>query len=209
MSGYHVPFGYGEAELIEKRSRFIGRVWPVDNEDEALQYIKKMREKHWDAAHNVYCYIIRDGGIMRFSDDGEPQGTSGMPVLDLFRSEELFNFCCVITRYFGGVLLGKGGLVRAYTQSAALALNAAGISVIRLWRRLVITCDYSKFERVMSILHSCGGIVESTDYGTAVTLTTFIDDEEAEAFSAQLIDLTAGTVVPLAAGEKYMPIKIR
>ena len=118
---YLTPAAFGEAEFTEKRSRFIGRVWPVETEAEALEHLKRMREQHWDATHNVYAYVLREGGIMRYSDDGEPQGTSGMPVLNVFRSREIVNVCCVVTRYFGGILLGTGGLVRAYSRSAKLA----------------------------------------------------------------------------------------
>ncbi len=208
MSGYRVPSGYGEAELIEKRSRFIGHVWPVESEEEAVYNIKKMREKHWDAAHNVYAYILREGGIMRYSDDGEPQGSSGMPALNVFRASEIFNVCCVITRYFGGVLLGTGGLARAYSQSASLALGAAGISIMRLWRRFIITCDYSKYERIKGVLQSFGGIADNTDYGIDVTLTAIVDDEDSDDFIAQIVDSTAGAVVPVAAGAEHRPIEI-
>ena len=110
---YLTPAAYGEAELIEKRSRFIGRVWPVESEAEALEHLKEIRARHWDATHNVYAYILREGGTMRYSDDGEPQGTSGMPTLTVFRAKEIQNVLCVVTRYFGGILLGTGGLVRA------------------------------------------------------------------------------------------------
>ena len=130
MTTYLVPAGFGEAEYIEKRSRFIGRVWPVADEAQALEHLREIREQHWDAKHNVYAYIIREGGIMRYSDDGEPGGTSGMPTLNVFRSEEIQNVCCVITRYFGGVLLGSGGLVRAYSNTAKMALDAAGIQKV-------------------------------------------------------------------------------
>ena len=112
MEEYFVPAGDGTAEFVEKRSRFIGRIWNTETEEEALACIRAMREQHWDARHNVYAYLIR-GGAMRYSDDGEPQGTAGMPVLEVLRGAELYNVCCVVTRYFGGILLGAGGLVRA------------------------------------------------------------------------------------------------
>ena len=119
MKSYLIPGGYGEVEFIEKRSRFIGRVWPVDSETEAIAHIKETREKHWDATHNVYAYIMLEGGIMRYSDDGEPGGTSGMPTLNVFRSNDIKNVCCVVTRYFGGILLGAGGLVLENTDFGA------------------------------------------------------------------------------------------
>ena len=154
MESFLVPAGCGEAELVEKRSRFIGRVWPVENEAEAVARIKEMREKHWDATHNVYAYIIRENGIMRYSDDGEPGGTSGMPTLNVFRAEKINNVCCVITRYFGGILLGAGGLVRAYSAAAKLALDAAGVSRMDMWDELLISCSYAQYERVRRLLES-------------------------------------------------------
>ena len=209
MNGYKVPSGYGEIELIEKRSRFIARVWLVETEDEAIARIKEMRDKHWDATHNVYAYILREGGTMRYSDDGEPQGTSGMPTLGVFRSAEVFNVCCVVTRYFGGVLLGTGGLVRAYSQAASKALEAAGISMMRLWRRMSISCDYSRFERVRSEIEAADGVIESTDYGADVCMSVLIDDETADAFTERMIDVTAGLVCPTASGAEYRAVRIK
>ena len=132
MEEYLVPSGEGIDEHTEKRSRFIGHIWRTDTEEEALAAIKATRESMWDARHHGYAYIIR-GGAMRYSDDGEPQGTGGMPVLDVLRRQELQNVCCVVTRYFGGILLGTGGLVRAYSKAAAMAVDAAGVSIMRLW----------------------------------------------------------------------------
>ena len=125
---YLTPAGFGEAELVEKRSRFIARVWPVPSEAEALACIADMRRQHRDATHNVFAYIIK-GGPTRCSDDGEPQGTSGQPTLNVFQSETIENVCCVVTRHYGGTPLGAGGLVRAYSRAAKLALDKAGITV--------------------------------------------------------------------------------
>ena len=132
MDEYLIPTKDSEAEFVEKRSRFIGRIWHTETEDEALACIKKMREQHWDATHNVYAYIIKDGPT-RFSDDGEPGGTAGMPTLQVLQREGLYNVCCVVTRYFGGILLGAGGLVRAYAKGAKIAVDAAGKSMKRVW----------------------------------------------------------------------------
>ena len=130
MDEYLIPTQFGEAEFVEKKSRFIGRVWPVDTEEEALAKIQEMKKKHYDATHNCWAYIIRDGAA-RFSDDGEPGGTAGMPMLQVLQRECLFNVVCVVTRYFGGILLGAGGLVRAYTKGAKIAVDAAGKSMKR------------------------------------------------------------------------------
>ena len=119
---YFVPFAdYGEDKFEEKRSKFTGRLWHVETAEEAVAKIKEMRETYWDATHNCYAYILREGNVMRYSDDGEPQGTAGMPILEVLRHENLTDCVCVVTRYFGGILLGTGGLVRAYTQGAQVA----------------------------------------------------------------------------------------
>ena len=115
MSEYFVPAGSGEAEFVEKRSSFLGHVRFVETEDAARDFINEMKKKHYDARHNCWCYIIR-GGAVRYSDDGEPQGTAGLPMLEVFKREGVENVVCVVTRYFGGVLLGTGGLLRAYTK---------------------------------------------------------------------------------------------
>ncbi len=209
MSGYLVPTKFGEAEFIEKRSRFIGRVWPVENEEEAVARIKEMREKHWDATHNVYAYIIREGGAMRYSDDGEPGGTSGMPTLNVFRAGEIYNVCCVVTRYFGGILLGTGGLVRAYSQAAKLALEAAGISRMDLWESTAAACPYSLYERVRRELEAAGAVIENIDYGADVTIEAFLTSGTSEKLNLRLADISAGNVELLVLGEEYRAVEVR
>jgi len=206
---YFVPAGYGEAEFVEKRSRFIGRVWRTDSEEEALARIEEIREKHWDATHNVYAYIIRDGGIMRYSDDGEPQGTSGMPVLGVFRSAGVFNVCCVVTRYFGGILLGAGGLVRAYSHTASLALESAGIAVMRRWREVKVNCPYSLFERVRNEVSAFGGAISDIDYGAEVTISALLPASRVEDFSARLVDMSAGTLAPELGEERFRAVSVK
>ncbi|MFR2157293.1 MAG: IMPACT family protein [Evtepia gabavorous] len=141
MAEYYVPARDSETEFTEKRSRFIGHVWRVEQEEEAREKIAQMKAKHYDARHNCWCYLIREGGIIRYSDDGEPQGTAGQPMLEVFRRAGVENVCCVVTRYFGGILLGTGGLLRAYTRSAKDALDAAGIAQVRQWAQTV-ECPY-------------------------------------------------------------------
>ena len=188
-----VPCQYGEAEFVEKRSRFIGRVWRCDVEDEALAHIREMREQHWDATHNVYAYIIAASGAMRYSDDGEPQGTSGMPTLDVFRKAGVTNVCCVVTRYFGGILLGAGGLVRAYSHTAALALAAAGRAELRPMTRVAFDCPYSLYERLRREAEQFGGI-EDVDYGASVTVTALVPQESVEALRARLTERTSASI---------------
>ena len=208
MTEYLIPSGYGEAELVEKRSRFIGRVWVTETEEEAVARIKEMRDKHWDATHNVYAYIIRDSGIMRYSDDGEPQGTSGMPTLNVFRGEGIQNVCCVVTRYFGGILLGTGGLVRAYSAAAKAALEAAGVSVVRLWKEIVLACKYSQYEPVMKELSAFDGIASDIDYGVDIMISALLPEEKADAFIARVFDITQGTVVSEIVGEEFRAVRL-
>ena len=193
MKEYHIPTGHGEAELIEKRSRFIGRVWPVHSEEEAQSLLETVRKQHHDANHNVYAYILRDTGLMRYSDAGEPQGTAGQPVLGVFIKGEITNVLCVVTRYFGGTLLGAGGLVRAYGQTAKLALDAAGISVVRQWRRVRLGCAYAQYERLQKIAVDRGAVIERTDFAEQVALMLLVPAPESEAFCAHMLDVSAGT----------------
>ena len=194
MTEYLIPTGPSETEFVEKRSRFISHVWPVESEEEARAYIEQMKKKYHDARHNCWCYRLKEGGVERYSDDGEPQGTAGQPMLGVFQKEGVVNICCVVTRYFGGVLLGAGGLVRAYTQSAKDALDAAGISVVRRWVETLVPCPYSLLERLKSETAAWGGVIPETEYGADVTLTVLLPEEKAEAYLAHILDMTAGTV---------------
>ena len=132
MTEFFIPAGPGESEFVEKRSSFLGHVRCVETEEEAKEFIAQVKKEHYDARHNCWCYGIKDGPV-RYSDDGEPQGTAGVPMLEVFQKQGITNFVCVVTRYFGGVLLGAGGLLRAYTKSARDALEAAGIAGVRRW----------------------------------------------------------------------------
>lgn len=202
MQEYLVPTGDSETEFIERRSRFIGRIWLTETEEEAVAHIKKMREQHWDATHNVYAYIIRDGAT-RYSDDGEPQGTAGMPVLEVLRRENLFNVCCVVTRYFGGILLGAGGLVRAYAHSAKLAVDAAGISIKRVWTNVDIPVPYNLFERVKIELSSFDGVITDVEYSANVLIHAIIPEAVAEDFIRRIMDISAGKTNVEIKGNEY------
>jgi len=202
MQEYLVPTGDSETEFIERRSRFIGRIWLTETEEEAVAHIKKMREQHWDATHNVYAYIIRDGAT-RYSDDGEPQGTAGMPVLEVLRRENLFNVCCVVTRYFGGILLGAGGLVRAYAHSAKLAVDAAGISIKRVWTNVDIPVPYNLFERVKIELGNFDGVITDVEYSANVLIHAIIPEAAAEEFIKRIMDISAGKTSVEIKGNEY------
>ena len=208
MTEYYIPTGPSETEFVEKRSRFLGRVWPVDSEEEARARIEETKKRHYDARHNCWCYLLRDGPV-RYSDDGEPQGTAGQPMLNVFQREGVVNVCCVVTRYFGGILLGAGGLVRAYTQSAKDALDAAGISVVRRWVEVLLPCSYAQFERVKLETEKFGGVIADTDYGADIALTVLLPEERAEACLAHLLDATAGTVEGMVCGERFQAVPLR
>ena len=201
-----MPGLYGEAEFIEKRSRFIGRVWRVESEEEALAHIADMRKQHWDATHNVYAYCVRDGAT-RFSDDGEPSGTSGLPTLDVFRKGGVYSFCCVITRYFGGILLGGGGLVRAYGKTASLALEAAGLYAMRELVKMQLHCPYPLFERVKLETERWGEI-ENAEYGADVLISALLPGADADEFAAKIIDMTNGQIYPEKMGSMLRPVRI-
>ena len=202
MDEYLVPTDFGEDEFIEKKSRFIGRLWPVETEEAALEKIQAMKKQHYDATHNCWAYIIRDGAV-RFSDDGEPGGTAGIPMLQVLQREGLYNIVCVVTRYFGGILLGAGGLVRAYTKGAKNAVDAAGKSMKRVWTVLYVPCPYSFYERVKLLAGECEGIIRQTDFGAEVELELLFPEANAQIFLDKLTDMTAGTVEGMETGREY------
>ena len=203
---YFVPFAdFGEDKFEEKRSKFTGRLWHVETAEDAVAKIKEMRETFWDATHNCYAYILREGNVMRYSDDGEPQGTAGQPMLNVFQRQEVWNVCCVVTRYFGGVLLGAGGLTRAYTKGAADALTAAGIARMGLWTLWDVPCTYPLLERMKLEVAAAGGVVRDAEYGADITLRTAFPAGTAETFQLRLTELSAGSLTMTAAGEEFLP----
>ena len=202
MEEYLVPTGFGEDEFVEKKSRFIGRVWPVETEEEALAHIQAMKKHHYDATHNCWAYIIKDGAV-RFSDDGEPGGTAGNPMMQVLQRENLFNVCCVVTRYFGGVLLGAGGLVRAYTKGAKIAVDAAGKSIKRVWSVLYIPCPYTFYERMKLEAEAFGGIIRDTQFGSEVELEILVAQGDSQRFLDRITDMTSGKVEGMETGLEY------
>ena len=207
MEPYRIPTAPGEAEFQEKRSTFLGHVRPVETEDEAKAFVAAMKKQYHDARHNCWCYLLR-GGVERYSDDGEPQGTAGIPMLEVFRRAGVTNAVCVVTRYFGGVLLGTGGLLRAYTAAAADALASAGISEVRRWLACEISTPYALYEPVRAAVAALGGVVQETQYAAAVTVCALLPEEAGEAFAAQVRDLTAGrcAVRPVGETERAVPL---
>ena len=208
MSEYFIPAGDGEAEFTEKRSSFLGHVRMVETEDEAKTFVAEMKKKYYDARHNCWCYIIKDGAV-RYSDDGEPQGTAGIPMLEVLKREGVTNVVCVVTRYFGGVLLGTGGLLRAYTKSAKDALDASGISVVRRWVKAELACTYSLLERLKLECTAANGLVSDVEYSTDVCLKLLLPEDGVEDFSRRIADVTAGASRLAIIGEIYKPVRIK
>ncbi len=208
MEEYLIPTKEAHAEFVERKSRFIGHIFPVETEEEALSQLKKMRETYWNATHNVYAYIIKDGPT-RFSDDSEPQGTAGMPVLEVLKREGLYNVLCVATRYFGGILLGAGGLVRAYTKTAKVAVDAAGISMKRVWQNVTIPCAYNLFETLRGEVLACGGMVQDVEYGAEVTIHAIVPKTESQNLLARIVDVSNGRASAIALEEEYRAFPVK
>ena len=190
-------------EFVEKRSRFIGYVKPVKTEEEAVAFINQKRSEHWDARHNVYAYSLREGNIKRYSDDGEPSGTAGMPVLDVIVKNEIYDVCVVVTRYFGGVLLGTGGLVRAYSQGSKIALESGGIVLMQSCSLCEVSCSYNRYGKVSSLVMENGATIDDTIYESDVKIKCHIPPEQLSQLNKKLADATSGEVQAESDGESY------
>ncbi len=190
---YRIPSHVGYSEYTEKRSRFLGVVRPVDTEEDARAVLAEIRRERYDARHNCWCYRIRNGAE-RYSDDGEPQGTAGLPMLEVLQKEDVTNIVCVVTRYFGGILLGTGGLFRAYTKAARDALHDAGISEVRRWTECAVSCPYSYYERIRSEVLTASGLVEKVDYGADVSFSLHIPEETFPIFCSRITDLSSASI---------------
>ena len=178
-------------EFVEKKSRFIGYIAPVETEDEAIAFINEIRTKHRDATHNVYAYSLRAGQIKRASDDGEPQGTGGVPMLNVLNGNDLVNVCCVVTRYFGGTLLGVGGLVRAYTEGAKIAVAAGGIKTMAESADVKVQCDYGLYGKIEHFINEHGILMVGSDFGADVSVTVRLRIEDVPGFEHDIVELTS------------------
>ena len=194
-------------EFTERKSVFIGSARPVKTEAEALGFIASVRKKYADATHNVYAYVLRDNNISRFSDDGEPHGTAGLPVLDVLRKEGITDAVIVVTRYFGGILLGAGGLVRAYTASAKAAVDKAGRAEWRPFAVFTVECDYSYHQKLSYYYKKNDVTVENAEYGSSVTCRLTAASEKLDAVFADVSALTNGKAAAKYVGEEYRPVK--
>ena len=190
-------------EFIERKSRFIGYIKPVQTQEEAVAFINEIKSKHWDATHNVYAYVLREGQVRRYSDDGEPQGTAGIPVLDVLLKENLTDCVVVATRYFGGTLLGAGGLVRAYSHTAKIAVDAGGIITMKLCKILKVTCDYNFYGRLNSLIPEMGGVIDDAEFSDNVTVTFQMPVGIVSEFEAKLVDMSFGKFHSEEIGENF------
>lgn len=204
MSDYKTVAGEYSAEFVEKRSRFIGYIAPAGTPEEAADFINSIRAKHWDATHNVYAWALRDGQQSRYSDDGEPQGTAGLPVLGVLQKSGLTDAVIVVTRYFGGILLGGGGLVRAYSHSAALAVEGAQVLDMRLCRVFTVDSDYTLYGKITRMLPKFDIVQQNIEFGASVVLTLAALPEDYDAFCRELTEASAGSVSPVLIGEEYL-----
>ncbi len=199
MSSFITIEGCAEAEIIEKKSRFIGAIAHVETEQEALDFLEEKRAQHRMARHNVYAYIVQgDGSVprIRYSDDGEPQKTAGMPTLEAIQHANLVDVVVVVTRYFGGTLLGTGGLVRAYTQATQAAIEAAKKVTISCCVDVTVLLPYSSFDQVQHLVEVSGGRIVDTQYTDSVKMVVRFLEGEQTRFVTKVIELTSGQVTP-------------
>ena len=195
-------------EFVEKRSRFIGYCKPVKTEQEAIDFINEKRSEHWNATHNVYAYSLREGNIKRYSDDGEPSGTAGMPVLDVIVKNEIFDVVVVVTRYFGGVLLGTGGLVRAYSHGSKIAVEAAKPVIMQNCLVCEARCAYNQYGKVSSLIIGVGAAVDDTVYESDVLVKFHIKPDLLGTLNKKLADATSGEVTVEQKDEQYFAVQI-
>ncbi|MBQ8624191.1 MAG: YigZ family protein [Oscillospiraceae bacterium] len=191
---YKTIYDPAQASFVEQKSEFIGYIAPVKTNEEAVAFIESVRSENRKARHNCYAYVLRDGMISRYSDDGEPQGTAGPPILDVIQKSGLTDVCIVVTRYFGGILLGKGGLTRAYSTGASLAVNAARLMIMCEAYEVTMTLDYSLYDKINYVLPDFEIKILATDYAERITLKLLVKEELAESLHEKLVDITNGNI---------------
>lgn len=205
---YRTVAGPGEDEIIINKSRFIGFTQPVKNEEQAIEFIQSVREKHKTASHNVYAYILGEiGQIRRISDDGEPSGTAGIPVLEILKKEGLRDLVIVVTRYFGGIKLGGGGLVRAYSKSAKLAIDSGIIVDIVQFNKIDIELNYNSYGRIENYLREQGIVPEDVTFEENIKVRVFIQTNESEKFIRDIGEMTSGNSEVKINGEIFLPVR--
>lgn len=195
--------GRGEADFEEKRSLFIGYAMPVKSEDEANAFIKEIKEKHKDATHNVFGYVMKGGILCRYSDDGEPSGTAGKPVLDVIRKSGVDDTCVVVTRYFGGTLLGTGGLVHAYSLAAKLAIENAGVVRYEEYTEMAAEMSYSDYQRVIFELEKANAIIDATDFSDSVQMRFAVKSGAADGIAKRISEISSGKCEAEILGKRF------
>ncbi len=207
MDSYLTVLSDGMDEHIEKKSRFIGYCAPVQTEEQAIEFINSIKKKHSDARHNCYAYRLRDGQIQRYSDDGEPQGTAGIPILEVLSKQNIVDCAVVVTRYFGGVLLGTGGLVRAYTKGAKIAVDSAKIVEMCPCDLCDVSCDYATYSTMQNILTDFDAVVDDTTFADIITITFHIPCEITDDLQKEITEKSFGKIKILKKEIKFLPIK--
>lgn len=200
---YTTLSGYGEASFTEKRSEFIGYALPVETEQQALDFIAQIKKKNADARHNVYAYIVRDNNTIRFTEDGEPKGTAGSMVLEVMKKSGITDAVIVVTRYFGGILLGTGGLTRAYTKAASDAISAAGIAVMRELTEFSITCSFREYDKINHALQSYKYRTDTVDFTANVTMRCAATHDVYEKIKSAVTELTGDRVTVSVTGSRF------
>lgn len=203
MDFYKTVLNEAQDEFVEKRSRFIGYCKPIKTEQEAIDFINEKRSIHWDATHNVYAYVLKDGNIQRYSDDSEPQGTAGVPTLDVIRKSGVVDCVVVVTRYFGGVLLGAGGLVRAYSHGAKIALDAAKIITMENCFCCSVSMSYNQYGKVSTLIPQTDGVIDDSVFTDDVKIYFHISKDKLPFLQKKLNDATCGEIVPEIIEEKF------
>ena len=209
MQTYNTVKGYDQDEFVEKRSRFIGYIKHVETEKEATDFIAEIRAKHWDATHNVYAYVLRENQTKRYSDDNEPQGTAGMPVLDVLLKSNVVDVVVVVTRYFGGVLLGGGGLVRAYSHSASIALKKIGVVTMQMCSLCSLTCTYTQYGKIPATIAQFEGVVDDSEFTDFVTVKFHLPCDNLALLNTALSELTCGSVEAEEHSKSFFEQKMR
>lgn len=204
---YTTVLGVAEDSFVEKKSRFIAAIAPVRTEEEALEFIAGRKQKYWDSSSTIYGYVLREGSIRRYSDGGEPQGTGGIPVTEVILKSGLTDVCVVVTRYYGGTQLGAGGLVRAFSHGAAIAIEAAQKTTLRPCTTVEMELDYSQYGIINHILPKYPNKLLESDFGVIVKMRVLLNDSDLPAFTKELTESTSATVHPYEVAKGYFDIK--
>ena len=208
MADYLTVGNAAEYSFTEKKSRFIGYISPVKTEEEAVEFVNSIKKKHSDARHNVYAYVLRENNKQRYSDDGEPQGTGGLPVLDVLTKKGLVDVCVVVTRYFGGILLGTGGLTRAYSAACKGAVECGKIVKMTECKSFSLECDYGFYNTLQNLFMKFEVKTETSDFSDTVKLCCYIKSENYQKLTDEIAEKFSGKIVAKVLGEKYFPFSI-